>query len=178
MKIGLVRHFKVVIDPGKRKLSPAEFAEAMQNYDSAPVSRNQLVLNPGDWDICYSSTLPRAVATAEKIFNGRIIKSDLLIEVPISPFTNRNIKLPSFVWHIGARIAWFRSHTSQVEDIKATKMRIEKLYDMIKASGCERILLVSHGYFLKMFTSEMKKKGFKGEEELNIKNGKLYLIEN
>ncbi len=60
MKLGLVRHFKVVTDE-KTLLSSEEFAEAMKNYDLAPVKPNELKINSDDWDICYCSTLPRAI---------------------------------------------------------------------------------------------------------------------
>lgn len=176
MKLGLVRHFKVITNE-KIFLSSSEFAEAMQKYNNASVRSNGLIIESTDWDICFSSTLPRAVSTAEAIFEGNIVKSDLLVEVPISPFTKRNFKLPSFIWHIGSRIAWYKSHKSQQESIHGTKERIKKFYEIIKNSDYERILIVSHGYFLRMFYEEMKKKGFKGEVDVNIINGKLYTIE-
>ncbi|MCB0750753.1 MAG: histidine phosphatase family protein [Ignavibacteriae bacterium] len=176
MKLGLVRHFKVITNE-KPFLSSKEFTQAMANYDVAKVKENGLKINAADWDICYCSTLSRAVKTAETIFNGKIILSDLLVEVPISPFTNWNIKLPLSLWHIGARIAWYKSHSSQKENIFATRERINKFYETINKNSHEKILIVSHGYFLRMFYEEMKKKGFTGEVDLNIQNGKLYLIE-
>lgn len=177
MKLGLVRHYKVITNENSF-LSSHEFASAMRNYDSAPVSKNGLKINSDDWEICYCSTLPRAVTTAESIYKGKIIKTDLIIEVPISPFTKRNIKLPSFIWHIGARIAWYKSFKSQIEDIHKTRERINKFYNLIVESDFNKILIVSHGYFLRMFYEEMKKKGFNGELDVNIQNGKLYTITN
>ncbi len=177
MKLGLVRHFKVITNE-KTLLSSLEFAEAMRKYDILPIKENGLRINSNDWEICYCSVLPRAIQTAETIYRGRIVPTGLLNEVPISPFTKRNIKLPSFVWHIGARIAWYKSHKSQIEDINDTKARIEKFYEKIKSSGFQNILIVSHGYFLRMFYEEMKKFGFKGDVDVNILNGKLYIVEN
>ena len=176
MKLGLVRHFKVITDE-KALLSSSEFAKAMEKYDRAPIRGNGLKIDSSDWDVCYSSTLPRAITTAESIFSGKIIKTDLLIEVPISPFTRKNIKLPSFIWHIGSRLAWYKSHNSQRENIHGTKKRIKMFYDTIKNSGNNRILVVSHGYFLRMFYDEMKRIGFDGDVDVNIQNGKLYIIE-
>lgn len=176
MKLGLVRHFKVITEENML-LSPNEFRQAMEKYDRAPVRGNGLEIDSSAWDICYSSTLPRAVTTAESIFSGKIITTDLLIEVPIAPFTRTNIKLPSFIWHIGSRLAWYKSHKSQRENIHGTKDRIKKFYEKIQSSGYRKILIVSHGYFLRMFYDEMKKLGFEGEVDLNIQNGKLYIIE-
>ncbi|MCB9208001.1 MAG: histidine phosphatase family protein [Ignavibacteriales bacterium] len=175
MKLGLIRHFKVIQNE-KTFLSSREFANAMNKYDSSPVKKNGLQINTNDWEICYCSSLPRAVTTAETIYDGEIIKTDLIKEVPISPFTKLNIKLPSMIWHIAARIAWYKSHKSQTEDIFGTKKRINEFYEMFKNSGYEKILIVSHGYFLRMFYEEMKKKGFDGDVEVNIRNGKLYTI--
>jgi broad specificity phosphatase PhoE len=87
-----------------------------------------------------------------------------------------NLKLPSMIWHIGARIAWYKSHISQIEDINGTRERIDKFFDIIINSGYKKILIVSHGYFLRMFYEEMKKKGYDGNVDVNIKNGKLYEI--
>lgn len=175
MKLGLIRHFQVITNE-KTLLSSAEFTSAMKNYDSAPVLKNGLKINSNDWEICYCSTLPRAITTAESIYSGQIIKTDLLKEVPISPFTKRNIKLPSAIWHIGARIAWYKSFKSQIEDIHKTRERIGRFYKIIQESGCTNILIVSHGYFIRMFYEEMKKKGFTGNVDVNIQNGKLYTI--
>lgn len=177
MVIGLIRHFKV-IQQEKTFLSSKEFANAMARYDLSPVKRNELKINSADWETCYCSTLPRAITTAETVYEGKIIKTDLLKEVPISPFTKMNIKLPSLIWHIGARIAWYRSYKSQIEDINGTKERISEFYELIRDSGYEKILIVSHGYFLHMFYKEMKKKGFEGEVDVNIQNGKLYTLYN
>ena len=177
MKLGLVRHFKVLTNE-KTLLSSQEFAEAMKKYDILPVRENGLIINSDEWEICYCSTLPRAIQTAETIYNGKTLKTDLLVEVPISPFTKKNIKLPSFIWHIGARIAWYKSHESQIENVNGTKERINKFYEIIKNSGYKNILIVSHGYFLRMFYEEMKKIGFYGNIDVNIINGKLYVIEN
>lgn len=177
MKLGLVRHFKVITNE-ETFLSSAEFEQAMQNYDVAPVMKNGLKINSSDWDICYCSTLPRAVTTAETIYIDAIIKSDLLVEVPIKPFTKWNIKLPITIWHIAARICWYYNHRSQPEGKKETQKRIQKFYEIISNGGYEKILIVAHGYFLQNFYQEMKKKGYVGEVEVNIKNAKLYTIEN
>jgi broad specificity phosphatase PhoE len=175
MKLGLVRHFKV--NQNKKKyLSSAEFGVAMKEYDLCPVIPNEVNINQNDWDICYCSTLPRAVTTAKTICNKKIIQTDLIVEVPISPFTKRKITLPLFFWHLGARIAWYKSHSSQKENITQTKERIENFYKIISESGYENILIVAHGYFLNMFYQEMKKKGFIGEVDFNMKNGVLYTI--
>lgn len=174
MKLGLVRHFKVNIKPGEGKLSPSQFEEAMKNYDYADVTSNGLIINKKEWDICYSSSLPRAVKTVQTIYGGEIITTDLLCEVPILPFTKRNIILPSFVWHAAARFAWFKNKPSQPEGKNQTRKRVEEFLNLINSSGKENILIVSHGFFLSSLVRELSKRGFKGEMDMRPRNGKLY----
>lgn len=178
MKLGLVRHFKVNQTVDETLLSPSQFNQIMKEYDYCPVIPNGLKIKSEDWDICFCSSLPRAVTTAEAIYNREIVKTDLLKEVPITPFTNWRIKLPVSLWHVGARIAWYKSHKSQVEGIEETRARIHKTYDLIVKSGHDNVLIVAHGYFLHMFYRELKKMGFNGEIDLNIPNAKLFVIEN
>ncbi len=176
MKLGLVRHFKVIVNE-KAFLNSDEFADAMKRYDIANVQNNGLQINSDDWDICYCSSLPRALTTAETIYNKKIVKTDLAVEVPISPVFKTKLKFPILFWHIIARIAWFFNHKSQREGINETRKRVAKFYNLIKNSGYKRILIVAHGYFLHNFIQEMKKKGFAGEVEVNVKNAKLYTLE-
>ncbi|PID56319.1 MAG: phosphoglycerate mutase [Ignavibacteriae bacterium] len=177
MQLGLVRHFKVITN-NKLLLSADEFSDAMANYDIAKVEANNLKITSSDWDVCYCSTLPRAITTANTIYSGKIIKTNLLVEVPIYPFIKTKLKMPIWVWYIGARIAWYKSHKSQLETIEKTKQRISEFYTLIKNSGYNNILIVSHGYFLRMFYEKMKEERFSGKVDLNIKNGKLYTIKN
>ena len=176
MIIGLVRHFKVNLKPGDGILSPSRFAEAMDNYDSAPVTPNNLKINNTDWEICYSSTLPRAVTTAKTIYNGEIILTDLLKEVPILPFTKRSVILPSSVWHTAARIAWYRNKPSQPEGRLQTIERVNKVIKMVSLTDYKKILIVSHGFFMGSLFRQLLNRGFKGEMDLRPRNGKLYIL--
>jgi broad specificity phosphatase PhoE len=177
MKIGLVRHFKVNVKPGEGGLTSSEFERAMNNYDKADVIPNTLKINSNDWDICYSSSLPRAVKTAKTIYSGEIITSDLLREVPILPFTKRNFVLPTFFWHMAARIAWVKNRPSQPEGKLGTEERINKFLEIINSSNHERILIVSHGFFMGSLFRILIKMGFKGEMDVRPRNGKLYILE-
>lgn len=177
MKIGLVRHFKVNVKPGEGGLSSAEFEMAMNNYDNADVIPNNLNIRENDWDICYASTLPRAIKTAKTIYGGEIITTDLIREVPILPFTKRNFVLPAFFWHMAARIAWLKNKPSQPEGKHETENRINKFLEIIDSSGYEKILVVSHGFFMGSLFKILLKKGFKGEMDFRPRNGKLYILE-
>ena len=177
MKIGLVRHFKVVSPHGKKVLNSAEFNERMDGYDIYPVKPNQLSINQNDWDICYSSTLSRAKTTAKTIFEGKIIITSQIVEVPLSAFINTKIKLHFMIWQILGRIAWLFSLKSQKESKKQTILRINQFLEEIQKSSYRSILIVSHGFFMKILVHELKKRGFSGELDFSPQNGKLYLFQ-
>lgn len=177
MKIGLVRHFKVITPKINKKLNSSEFNNVMKTYDHSPVRANNTKINSREWDICYASSLMRAAETAKSIYDGEIILTDLIIEVPLTAFLKTNIPLPNIVWHVGGRIAWFFSCRSQIENISSTKQRINDFVKMIEESGYENISIVSHGFFMKVFIRQLKKRGFVGAIDFAPKNGKLYLFE-
>ena len=178
MNIGLVRHFKVDIIFDKRWYTPAQFNDKMIEYDNSPVIPNGVDLGNVDWEVCYSSTIPRAVTTAETIYNNEIIKTDLLREVDIKAFTNRNILLPGGLWHLGGRIAWYKEKKSQPEKFSETKSRADEFVEMILSSDKRNILCVSHGFFMGVLSRKLIKHGFKGEMDVRPRNGKLYVFSN
>lgn len=176
MILGLVRHFKVDFYPGKRIYSAEEFSAAMARYESSPIIKNGLKFSTDDWDKCYCSTITRAIETAEEIYDGEKIFTDLIVEVPVAPFTNRKIKLPSFVWHLGGRIAWYKNHPSQPERRIETLQRISKFINEVEGCRYDKILVVTHGFFMRVFVEQLIKNGFKGKIDVRPENGKLYLF--
>lgn len=177
MIIGLIRHFKVDYIPEKVFFTADEFSKALENYEASPVIRKKILLKVDEWDICYCSTIPRAVETAQTIYESKIFFSDLIVEVPVAPFTKKNIKLPSFIWHLGGRIAWQNNHSSQPETRSETLTRIEKFLNLISGNNQRNILVVTHGFFMRVFTEELLKRGYKGKIDFRPENGKLYLFE-
>ena len=177
MKIGLVRHFKVISPRGNKKLNSTEFNDRMSGYDIYPVKPNVVNINSDEWDVCYASTLSRAQTTAKTIYNGEIITTPLIVEVPLSAFINTNTRLHYMVWQIVGRIAWLFSLKSQEEVKPQTLLRINEFLTQIKDSENENILIVSHGFFMKVLVRELKKRGFKGSLDFSPKNGKLYRFE-
>ena len=177
MKIGLVRHFKVISPHGKKKLNSAEFDKRMSGYDIYPVMPNEIIIDSNEWDVCYASTLSRAQTTAKTIYNGEIVSTPLIIEVPLSAFIKTNTRLNNLVWLIVGRVAWLFSLKSQSEVKPQTHSRIDKFIKQIENSGHQNILIVSHGFFMKVFVNELQKRGFKGYLDFSPKNGKLYQFE-
>ncbi len=178
MIIGLVRHFKVIQNRSKFLYSAKEFDKIMYEYNNSPVIPAEVDLGNIKWETCISSTLSRASDSAGIIYQGDISETDLLVEVPTSSFINTKWKLPFWIWGFGGRVAWHRSFNSQPENINQTFARVDKVYRMISESGYDNILIITHGFFMKVFFRTMIKNGFKGRMDLFPRNGKLYLLEN
>ncbi|MBS4535717.1 histidine phosphatase family protein [Clostridium sp. D2Q-14] len=130
-----------------------------------------------EWDICYSSSLSRAVKTAESIFEEEIIKKEILREVPIASMIRKNILLPHKIWLILGRLAYLFSHKSQPESIDETKVRVKNFISEIVSLEESNILIVSHGFVMKFLQKELIRNGFKGEKFNRAKNGQIYLFE-
>lgn len=176
MIIGLVRHFKVSFPPQKKFMNSDDFKRSMEDYDSSPVMKKDININPDDWDICYTSTMPRAITTAKSIYKGDIITTSNIIEVQMHPYFQSNLRFPSILWGILARIGWYRSHPSQVESFKDTKERIDSFYDTVTSGNEKNILVVTHGFFMRLLAERLKKEGFSGKYDPIPKNGKLYIF--
>lgn len=176
MKIGLVRHFKVDINT-KAVMSNEEFSEWNHEYDVAQVKNFFKEPHHLDWKKCYCSDLPRAKKTAKFIYDGEAVKSELLREVPMAPFTKKRMKLPSTIWFIFSRVAWRMNHRSQIEGHKQTIKRMNDFFDAKLKDESEDILIVSHGFFLRYFMRMLKSKGFKGTTVNVLKNGELHIFE-
>jgi len=173
MRIGLLRHFKVNC-PHKRMMASGEFREWSEKYEVSKVIKKKVDMFGNEWDICYVSDLPRAIATAKEVYSGNLKIDKLLREVDNAPFIHtERIKLPFEVWHICGRLAWYFRSRSQPETIKDTRRRINQFIDRIDWSK-ERILIVFHGFMLFNFQKELRKRGFEGEKLKLVKNGVLY----
>lgn len=176
MKIGLIRHFKVDYPPQKKIMNSDDFQKSMDVYDSSGVLKKDISINPDEWDVCYSSTMPRAVTTAEELYSGSIVKTDDIREVQMHPYFNTRLKIPSLVWRILARIAWYRSHPSQEENIKNTNQRVERFFKTITSDNNRSVLVVTHGFFMRLLAERLIKEGYKGKYDPIPRNAKLYLF--
>jgi len=175
MKIGLVRHFPVQCKPEKKWMSSADFNHWVEQYDQAEVI---LADPPNDntvWDLCVSSDLSRAVATAEHIYKGRIITTHRLREIGMRSVLQSNVKLPHIVWMILSRLAWLCSHSSQEETKQQTLSRVKEVIDWIEAENQSNVLVICHGALMKVVHKELVQRDYKGKVEWKPQNGKLYV---
>jgi len=178
VRIGIIRHFKVNCHKSLFMTSK-EFKEWEENYNKSDVIRNNVELRGIKWDKCYSSTLIRAIVTAQHVYKGNIVKNDLIRETIIDPIFKSNFKLPYWFWAVSGRLAWYFNHKSQEENKILTKDKARKfvktLLDEAKIEGTENILIVTHGFFMYSLQKELKKRGFIGKLITSPKNGALYL---
>lgn len=175
MKIGLIRHFKVDIQ-SQNFLNSSGFDKTMKDYDNAAIIKKHVDLKDIDWQRCISSTLPRAKETAEKIYDGEILFSDLLVEVPMRSVWNINKKIPSFIWHVSSRIAWKRNHPSQIETYRNTQIRVKEFIEKFIYNNDKNTLIVTHGFFMRQLYKALIKEGFKGTIDEVPKNGIIYIL--
>lgn len=172
MRIGLIRHFRVNLKR-RRMMTSKEYNEHVYNYDFADVIPNEIIIDK-EWDKCYCSTLPRAVATATTVYHGKIIYTDKLVELPSAAVINTNLRLPYNLWAILGRFGWIREHVALSEGRTTTLKRINAILDTILDEKDENILIVSHAGTLYEIQKILRSKGFKGDRFLKARNGKLY----
>ncbi|SDE01329.1 histidine phosphatase family protein [Sporomusa acidovorans] len=175
MKIGLVRHFEVNC-PHEFLMNAAKFREWVNQYDCSPTKPIALPAGTDNWDKCYCSDLPRAVETAQHIYQGEIIKTGLLREVPIAPVIETNLKLPYPFWLAAGRLAWYCSHQSQPETMRQTKWRIQRFIAGILEAGNSDILIVTHGFLMIYIQQELLNKGFTGGRIRKARHGKIQVF--
>jgi broad specificity phosphatase PhoE len=178
MKIGLVRHFKVTRGyPTEKWITPSEFDQWVKEYEESDVEESEVDLGGIEWRKCYVSTVRRAEITAEKIYNGELIRTDELREIAVYPFFKRDIKIPMILYPLCIRAAWFFNHKSQLERRTDVEQRISKIVDRILEESEENALVVSHGALMMFMRKELIRRGFKGPKLGRPENAKLYLFE-
>ena len=174
MTVGIIRHFKVKYKPKTKWMNSKQFNEWVETYNNSKniiPSKNNYIVN---WDVCFSSDLIRSYLTAKLIHNGTILRTKDLREIGAKIFKNIGIKLHYNIWLIIIRILWHFSQNSHEETRHETILRAKRFIDLIEKSNYSRILLVSHGAFMKYLEKELKQRGYRGKMGLIPKNGKLY----
>ena len=177
MKIGLVRHFKVKCKPKQKWLYLRQFYEWIEAYDNSEILYPNNFGYNDSWDICFSSDLRRAKLTAEFIFDGLIIKTKDLREVDIIELKNIGIKMHYIILLIINRVLWFISGKLQDKNIQHTIARAKNFLDIIETSEYSKVLIVSHGLFMKFLDKELKQRKYRGKMELIPKNGKIIIYD-
>ncbi|MBD3922779.1 histidine phosphatase family protein [Paenibacillus sp. PR3] len=163
--IGLILHYPVKQPSRPGRCDAQQFASWCDRYNSAAVRLPEASpFHPGDWDVCLSSDMRRAAHTTRHLWGEEsgIVYSSALREVEIAPFCQTRLKLPHTLWSLIGRAAWYVSHPSQPETLRQTRARASSLVDSLRAFGeGQRVLIVSHGFFLLMLQRELRKRGYR-----------------
>lgn len=190
MRVTIIRHGQVD-HVWKKNCTSLEFDNECRLYDEAPIkisayskwiSEAKTALKksgqPSD-DIpkIYISNLIRTRLTAETLFGQRsFIRSDLIHEVPIRSAIDSKVCLPLWLWYALARIQWICGSTRQPESMKKTRERAERFVSEILHNN-EDCIIVTHGFFMRMLISQMKRKGLKADNmPFYYKNGETIVL--
>lgn len=146
-KYVMQRHFK--LDYNKNiYLTSNEFSEWIENYDILPFKNP--VFSDKNHSVMVTSTLQRAINSANYYKYERLISSELFNEVKIAPPFQTNLKLPLWFWLFSARLAWLFCHKSQPETVLQTIKRAKECSEFLKNLNGE-VLVISHGFFMAIF---------------------------
>jgi len=176
MRIGLVRHFKVVDSTRRYWMTARKFGEWVTHYDRADVDLAAPADSPVEWDRCYSSDMIRAVRTAERLYSKPISQTELLREIGIGPvFGGTRLKLHLNLWLMLGRIGWLLNHPSQ-ERRGDTLARARQIIDKVEREngGKSNVLLVTHGAFMPLLRRELIGRGYRGDWFARPENGRIY----
>ena len=179
MRIGLVRHFKVLKEfpLGIKMVSQSQILEWFNEYDKADIEVSNTQLGNIDWDVCYTSDLHRAKKTANSIFNGQIIENEDLREIKFYPIFKKDIRLPLIFWPVLIRLAWYFNHKSQIKHKIESLKKIKDFVEEILSSQLENVLIVSHAALILYLRKELIRCGFRGPRFRKARNGRLYVYE-
>jgi broad specificity phosphatase PhoE len=176
MKVVLIRHLKVVV---RRRyfLTGKQFDEGMVLYDAGDIAGTEFKISPGDFPVCYTSTMKRAVETAKLIYAGKFVSTDDLVEVKNASSFMRIVSIPGLIRSLAGRIAWYMNAAHMPETRRQSNARAKKFIDALLAHTQADTLVVTHGFFMHCLKDEIKKNGFKGKLPLFPKNGHPYVFE-
>lgn len=163
----LVRHGLPNVDRSV-KLDWRAFRLWWQGYDAAGLAPGQtppaeLCAAAEQADVIFCSTLPRAIATAEAIANGRpLMKDPIFVEAPLPPPRWPGRRSPRR-WGIVSRITWWFGDHQDMESRQAAELRAEAAAATLTARALrgETVMLVAHGWFNRMMRPVLLKHGWR-----------------
>ena len=171
MTVHLLRHFEVD-DRSNGYLTVTEFRHWVEKYDTLPLHVQKIDL-PSDIELILCSTLDRAKRTAQEFSSIETEYIQSLIEVNPQLSCRLNIKLKKYLWFTLGTLFWYFNllkEENRVDSKKRSKEVCQQLYHLEQ----QNILIISHGFFMKLLAQELIQNGFKGDMDLLPKNAKLY----
>ncbi len=170
-EITLLRHFRVKDACEKRLFSSSEIDAWVELYDKYDLDYHDIFFVPPQK--VYTSALSRAKRTAE--FLGLDYEENALLnEVSAAAFIDTKWRFPKLLWLMLGRLYWSSGKVKKSETKKETYARARKVIDSMIAADESSIMIVSHGFFMRVLAKELKERSFIGEMDRHPKNGKPY----
>jgi len=174
MNIYLMRHFKVDF-VWEKKYNSKEFKIACEKYDNATIINQNVAFEHTNIQI-YISELIRSSLTHKALKTNIVAnKMDLINEIPIVPFIQTKLKLPTVVWMIVGRIQWFLNIKKQPETRRDTNKKIKKLIRLLEQQQKDT-LIIGHGFYFFQFQKKLKKMNYSGNRKSYYKNGDIIIF--
>lgn len=170
MRIILIRHEKVDMLWDK-KYSSTAYDLACEHYNRCPIA----FFDKGYAKLAragkvYVSELSRTYETAGRLFDGTdFMKTSLLNEVPLRSFKDTERLYPLWVWNFIGRLQWFLGKSRQPESKEKTRIRARKMIKLLE-KGQEDCYLVTHGFYMRVLISELRRCGYRIRGEKNFKS--------
>jgi len=167
--IYLLRHFRVK-DHQKGKLTAQEFDAWVDDYDKMELEL--LDLDLPSMDLCLVSPQHRAITSANSLDIEYSI-DERLREVEAKLFKESSWRFSKNSWLALGRLRWLFNIGSG-ETRKDSYSRAREVIEVLQESKAQNILILSHGFFIKMLAKELYEEGYRGRVDIKPKNGKVY----
>ena len=169
MTVTLMRHYRVNIR-WESRYTAQSYREAMRSYDNADVLDQRLEPD-GEYQHVITSALKRSRQTQAFLCGRRpSLQTELLNEVPLEPFTRDRRERSLQLWNTMARLQWLVNDPKQPETRRGTRARAREFVDaFLRDEGS--YLVISHGFFLRILSRELRKRGFRGRAIQFMRNG-------
>lgn len=184
MKITLIRHGKPKT-PSLEKISASEFGEWVSAYNKSglcPSSHppKETLKQANICDVIVCSALPRSIYSAKALNAEKILLSDALFNEADLPIANwRTLKLSPKLWAITFRTLWFFGYARHSKSLKETKLRsaeaIKRLTEL--AQKYDHVLFVGHGVYNRMLANELRRTGWSGPKNPDVKHWQFGVYE-
>lgn len=156
------------------KITAREYGYWWANYDLTGLAPDQeppkaLIDIAAGANVVLTSTLPRAIETAEAVTQGaRIIPRDaLFVEAPLPPppLFPDSVRLTPTTWGVISRTFWFMGYAPEgCENHARARKRVRRVADRLIGEAQESggdVLLCAHGYLNWMLHRVLIRRGWK-----------------
>lgn len=165
--ITLARHGRPHVDRSVR-IGWRDYIDWWANYDLSGLAPDQgpsdgLIAAAAEADVIFTSTLARAIETAETVAGGKpVIRDAVFIEAPLPPPPIPGKRRPGY-WGVLARVAWFFGRAAGGENRQEAEIRAEAAVATLAARALrgENVLLCAHGWFNRMMRPVLRAQGWR-----------------